>query len=156
MNAIEMTDEENFIRKVESIYEVIDDFVHWCVDIVEFWHNDRNPEPELIEEKLEICKSNEYIKVLYEYDIYFLWLKFYNHFYIDNYTYQKSKIIQSSLKCCSRKIAHLKWEMANEYRKITALKIFKQVYCVCCKKEIENRNKRYAMNILFYKKNLTF
>ena len=44
--------------------------------------------------------------------------------------------------------------MTKEYRKIVKLQIFRQVYTHCCNEEIEKQNKKYTMNIIFYKKKI--
>ena len=77
---------------------MIDDFIDWCIENVEFWQDDRTPEEYMIIDHLEKCRNKQYVDVIKDYDVIFLWYNFYNHWYIDNYRYNKSLIIPRSLR----------------------------------------------------------
>ena len=52
MNTIQMTG-KIFEGRVNGISEVIDDFIDWCIENVEFWQDDRTPEEYMIIDHLE-------------------------------------------------------------------------------------------------------
>ena len=75
-------------------------------------------------------------------------LEYQDDFYINGYIKTKAKIITE--------LTHnyrITWDMTKEYRKMINTIIFRHVYNECCKEEVERkRNKRYALNLLHYKR----
>ena len=148
---------------LEQIYNVIDDFIDWSAEVTEFWHYDRDPEEDVVTEKLEACRNKQYNDIINKYYIISLWYMYYDHFVVDNYEYRKNKLIRELLvdKSIVYKLFRcdpndLIYDMNMIYREITKQKIFKHVYNLYCKEQIDKRNKKYAMNILWYKNILPY
>ena len=153
MNSINM----NF----EEIFKVIDDFVNFCDETTEFWHDDRAPDEHVVMEKLEQCKSKQYVDILTKHKIISLWYKYCDHFLTDNYEYKKRNLImelvndRASMYKITRRDPHvLIYDMSFYFREITKLVMRRHIYNTYCKEEIEKTKKRYALNVLMYKTRL--
>ena len=66
-----MTEKKIFEGIVNGISEVIDDFIDWCIENVEFWQDDRTPEEYMIIDHLEKCRNKQDVDVIKDYDVIF-------------------------------------------------------------------------------------
>ena len=147
---------------VEQIYEVIDDFVDFCAETIEFWYDDRAPDEHVVMKKLEQCKSKQYVDIITKYNIISLWYKYYDHFLMDDYEYNKkgklTRLLAGNANNAYMMFREdpndLIYNMSEYYREITKLSMCRHVYNTICKEEIEN--KKYALNMMYYNKILPY
>ena len=96
--------------------------------------------------------EEDFKEINYKYDLINLVHMYYKD-YFNNYSIPKSKIVK---RICKQKYNDISISMSDEYIEMMKLHIKIHVFNTCCKEEIEKRNKRYAINILYYKKILPY
>ena len=138
-----------FIKDAEKINDIIKQFIKWWEKLYSLY--DKTPTTEQFLNEFEMSYTKYESDVIKKYGVIPLLIEYHDDLYVNGYLKMKYAVIRSNNKFKLENNYGISHTMFNLQRNNIYLQIYRHVFNELCKEEIERqKNKRYALNMMYY------